>query len=129
MSSRTVGKLCYQQSFSYMYFKPSSGFRNFSLSQNDYQQTEPRPKSVKNVTELSSHKNHSIAKRNHTKRLTLDTINQDIRNMTYAVKGPLVVRAAEIEGELRVRNYVVDNQERTRLRKNDLVAGRDEETF
>ncbi|XP_055332703.1 alanine aminotransferase 1-like [Paramacrobiotus metropolitanus] len=34
------------------------------------------------------------------KTLNIDTINQDIRKMEYAVKGPLVVRAGEIEKEI-----------------------------
>lgn len=42
------------------------------------------------------------------KQLTLDNMNPNIKTMEYAVRGPLVIRAAEIEKELlqvRVRDY------------------------
>jgi len=32
--------------------------------------------------------------------LTMDTLNPNVRAMEYAVRGPIVVRAAEIEKEL-----------------------------
>lgn len=35
-----------------------------------------------------------------TKVLTLETMNQNIVNLQYAVRGPLVARALEIEAEL-----------------------------
>lgn len=34
-------------------------------------------------------------------RLTIDNINQNTRNLEYAVRGPIVIRAAELENELR----------------------------
>jgi len=33
--------------------------------------------------------------------LTMDTLNPNVRAMEYAVRGPIVVRAAEIEKELK----------------------------
>lgn len=35
-----------------------------------------------------------------TKVLTVESMNQNIVNLQYAVRGPLVARAAEIEAEL-----------------------------
>lgn len=34
------------------------------------------------------------------KTLTLETLNPNIKTLEYAVRGPLVIRAAEIEKEL-----------------------------
>ena len=50
----------------------------------------------------------SIATRNmnngtaprRTKVLTMETLNPNIKSMEYAVRGPIVTRAAEIEKEL-----------------------------
>ena len=38
--------------------------------------------------------------------LTMDTLNPNVRAMEYAVRGPIVVRAAEIEKELEKVNAV-----------------------
>jgi len=39
--------------------------------------------------------------------LTMDTLNPNVRAMEYAVRGPIVVRAAEIEQELQQVRYQV----------------------
>lgn len=36
----------------------------------------------------------------HPKVLTMDTLNPHIKTMEYAVRGPIVIRAGEIEKEL-----------------------------
>lgn len=48
-----------------------------------------------------------------TKVITLDTLNPHIKLMEYAVRGPIVTRAAEIEKELsKVRtDYLAKNEE------------------
>ena len=44
------------------------------------------------------------------KVLTLDTLNPNIKKMEYAVRGPIVARAAEIEQELANVCLIVKNQ-------------------
>jgi len=39
--------------------------------------------------------------------LTMDTLNPNVRAMEYAVRGPIVVRAGEIENELQQVCYYI----------------------
>ena len=47
---------------------------------------------------MSSAMNGQVPKR--TKVLTVDSINPHVKNMEYAVRGPIVIRASEIEKDL-----------------------------
>ena len=48
----------------------------------------------------TAHKGGDMQSRRGNKVLTLDTLNPYIKVMEYAVRGPIVTRAGEIEAEL-----------------------------
>ena len=43
--------------------------------------------------------NH-LKQKKHEKFLTMNNLNEAVKNVQYAVRGPVVIRAAEIEKEL-----------------------------
>jgi hypothetical protein len=43
----------------------------------------------------------------HRKVVTVDNMNPHLKKMEYAVRGPIVARAAQIENELKKVSYVL----------------------
>jgi len=55
----------------------------------------------KNVVYLVSERRISLQCSVHHYNVTLDNINENVKRLEYAVRGPLVIRAGEIERELK----------------------------
>ena len=87
-------------------YRPSFGlvssFRNVSLNLKRLSTTSPP--SLNALTMATQAGAQTGLKNGHPTRekvLTLDTLNPNVRAMEYAVRGPIVARAAEIEHELK----------------------------
>ena len=49
---------------------------------------------------MSDVNGNDLKHKKHEKFLTLNNLSQAVKNVQYAVRGPVVIRAAEIEKEL-----------------------------
>lgn len=62
------------------------------------------------VGSLTSTRNHLFDAKTMPKILSLDTINPNVKTMEYAVRGPIVIRAVEIEKELSEKVLIIKNK-------------------
>lgn len=83
----------------------SSSARNSTrLSANNHRQFSSLLSSGALNSSQSSEKSEPVSKRtmaSSAKTLTLDSMNPNVIKMEYAVRGPLVIRAGEIEKEIK----------------------------
>lgn len=50
---------------------------------------------------MSDVNGNDLKHKKHEKFLTMSNLNKAVKNVQYAVRGPVVIRAAEIEKELK----------------------------
>lgn len=62
-----------------------------------------------NFASLNQHRSQTMATSAKRKLITLESMNPNMIKMEYAVRGPLVIRAAEIEKELKAVSDCVFN--------------------
>lgn len=56
---------------------------------------------------INPHQSQTMATSAKRKLITLESMNPNMIKMEYAVRGPLVIRAAEIEKELKAVSYSI----------------------
>lgn len=66
----------------------------------------------KSLTRLQKVWGASQLPQHRTKVLTVENMNPHVKNMEYAVRGPIVIRAGEIEQELRKVSNSSSEQDR-----------------